>query len=132
MAKRSKRKYGMRKMEPAVMTATFSSPTVAAGAIGTTYVDLSQIASLINRRFYRQGINWAVGSMKVLTAANFAGQLKVSKVPTTWVAFQAYKAAFDAWNKQQMEAIEESGGESAIAAFRDFKIFADIDHVAAG
>ena len=132
MAKRSKRKYGMKKMEPAVMTATFSSPVVAPGALGIHFIDLSQVASLINRRFYRQGINWAVGGMKVLTAAGFGGQLKVSKVPTTWVAFQAYKAAFDAWNKQQMEAIEESGAESAVAAFRDFKIFADVDHVAAG
>ena len=132
MAKRSKRKYGMRKMEPAVMTTTFVSPTVGAGSIGTSFICLSQVASLINRRFYRQGINWAVGGMKILTAPNFGGQLKVSKVPTTWVAFQAYKAAFDAWNKQQMDAIEESGAESAVAAFRDFKIFADVEHVNAG
>jgi len=132
MAKRSKRKYGMKKMEPAVQTVTINSPTVAAGATGSFYCDLSQIACLINRRFYRQGINWAVGGMKVLTAPNFGGNLTVKKIPTTWVAFQAYKAAFDAWNKQQMEAIELSGGESAVAAFRDFKIFADVDHVAAG
>jgi hypothetical protein len=122
----------MKKMEPAVTTVTLNSPTVGAGATGSFYVDLSQVASLINRRFYRQGINWAVAGMKVLTAPNFSGSLTVMKIPTTWVAFQAYKAAFDAWNKQQMEAIEESGAESAVAAFRDFKIFADTTHVAAG
>ena len=132
MAKRSKRKYGMRKMEPAVMTVTINSPTVAPGATGSFYCDLSQIACLINRRFYRQGINWAVGGMKVLTAPNFSGNLTVKKIPTTWVAFQAYKAAFTAWNRQQMEAVKESGAESAVAAFRDFKIFADTTHVAAG
>lgn len=122
----------MKKMEPAVMTVTINSPTVNPGTTGSFYVDLSQTASLINRRFYRQGINWAVAGMKVVTAPNFSGNLTVKKIPTTWVAFQAYKAAFDAWNKQQMEAIEESGAESAVAAFRDFKIFADSTHVAAG
>ena len=130
MAKRYKRK-GMKKMEPAVMTITTNTPTVAPGATGTFYCDLSQMASLINRRFYRQGINWAVAGIKVLTAPNFAGSLSVKKIPNTWVAFQAYKKAFQAWNRQQMEAVEESGAETAVAAFRDFKIFADIEHVAA-
>lgn len=134
MAKRSKRNYGMKKMEPAVETLYFRTSNVPAAA-GTDpgradfYIDLSQCASLVNRRFYRQGINWAVGGMKLFTAGPTS--LVVQKIPNTWMAFQAYKKAFDAWNRQQMEAIEEAGGESAIAAFRDFKIFADVDHVTA-
>lgn len=131
MAKRYKRK-GMKKMEPAVMTVTTNTATVAPGAVGTFYCDLSQMACLINRRFYRQGINWAVSGIKVLSAPGFGGNLRVSKVPNTWIAFQSYKKAFDAWNRQQMEAVEESGAETAVAAFRDFKIYADVEHVAAG
>lgn len=129
MAKRSKRKYGMKKMDPAVMTITTNTTTVAAGSTGTFYCDLSQMACLLNRRFYRQGINWAVSGIKILTAPGFSGSLVVSKIPNTWVAFQAYKKAFDAWNRQQMESVEESGAESSVAAFRDFKIFADVEHV---
>ena len=135
MAKRSKRSYGMKKMEPAVETLYFRTATVPA-AVGPDpgrtdfYIDLSQCTSLVNRRFYRQGINWAVGSMKLFTAG--PSSLVVQKIPNTWVAFQAYKKAFDAWNKQQMDAIEEAGAESAVAAFRDFKIFADVGHVTSG
>ena len=129
MAKRYKRK-GMKKIEPAVDTLYIRIPTVASGAQTNFYCDLSQISSLVNRRFYRQGINWAVGSMKFFSdgPTSFA----VQKLPNTWVMFQAYKKAFEAWNRQQMEAIAESGAESAIAAFRDFKVYADVDHVTAG
>jgi len=135
MAKRSKRKYGMRKMEPAVETLYFRTPTVPA-QVGNDpgradfYIDLSQCSSLVNRRFYRQGINWAVGGMKIFTDG--PSSFVLQKIPNSWMAFQAYKKAFDAWNKQQMDAIEESGAESAVAAFRDFKIFADVGHVSAG
>ena len=121
-----------KKIEPAVMTLTVNSTTVGPGLTQAFYLDLSQCASLVNRRFYRQGINWAVAGMKVLTAPNFGGSLRVSKLPMTWVTFQAYKAAFDAWNKQQMDAVEDSQAESAVAAYRDFKIFADVEHVSAG
>jgi len=120
----------MKKMEPAVETLYFRTPTVPPGGQTDFYIDLSQCGSLVNRRFYRQGINWAVGGLKFFTdgPATFITQ----KLPNTWVMYQAYKAAFDAWNKQQREAIEDSGAESAVAAFRDFKIFADVGHVAAG
>jgi hypothetical protein len=35
------------------------------------------------------------------------------------------------WNKQQMEAVDDAGAESTVAKFRDFKVFADTDHVLA-
>jgi len=119
-----------KRMEPAVDTLYIRTPTVPAGGISDFYLDLSQCASLANRRFYRQGINWAVGGFKFLTEGptSFVTQ----KLPTTWVMHQAYKAAFDSWNKQQMAAVEESGADSAVAAFRDFKIFADVGHVSSG
>ena len=129
MAKRSKRKYGMNKMEPAVDTLFISTPTIGANKTESFYLDLSQCASLVNRRFYRQGINWAVGGMKIFTSGPTT--MSVLKLPNTWVMFQAYKAAFDAWNKQQRDAIEEAGSDSAVAPYRDFKIYADIDHVGA-
>jgi len=128
----AKRKYSMakqKKMDPAVMTISFNLPSVSASQTGISYLDLSQMASLVNRRFYRQGINWAVSGFKVYSAPATSGQLNIKKIPNTWVAFQAYKKAFDAWNTQQMEAIEEAGAESAVARFRDFKVFADANHV---
>ena len=112
------------------MTLSLRTPTVAAGATGEFTADLSQICSLVNRRFYRQGLNWAVAGIKVVTADT--GGVAVQKLPNTWVTSNAWEKAFRAWNKQQMDAIDEAGAESAVAAFRDFKIHADVTHVAAG
>ena len=118
------------KIQPAVLTVTTITPTVAPGATGEFTLDLSQIASLVNRRFYRQGLNWAVAGIKVLTPT--LGNVQVQKLPNTWVTSNAWEKAFRAWNKQQMEAIEDAGAESAVARFRDFKIYADVSHVTSG
>jgi hypothetical protein len=112
------------------MTITLPTPSVSGGATGRSYVDLSQIASLVNRRFYRQGLNWAVAGFKVSSLQ--PGAVSMAKLPNTWVTSNAWEKAFRAWNKQQMEAIEDAGAESAVARFRDFKVFADPVHVTAG
>lgn len=126
MAKRSYSKKG-RNSEPAVYTVTLSTPLTVGG---NYYCDLSQVASILNRRFYRQGINWAVAGFKVFSPST--GLFTISKLPTNWVTMNAWTKAFNAWNRQQKEALAESGGESAAAKFRDFKVFADVDHVTAG
>lgn len=112
------------------MTIECKSTGVASGATGEFTLDLSQMASLVNRRFYRQGLNWAVAGFKILTTQN--GVLTTKKLPNTWVTSNAWEKAFRAWNKQQMDTVEESGAESAVARFRDFKIHADTVHVTAG
>ena len=120
------------KIQPAEMTLFTATSTVAPGATGNFTIDLSQCASLMNRRFYRQGLNWAVAGFKVFTSSGVTGSVTISKLPNTWVTSNAWEKAFRAWNKQQMDAIDEAGAESAVAKFRDFKVFADVEHVAAG
>ena len=119
-------------IQPAVLTITSSTTTVGAGATGSFYMDLSQVASLLNRRFYRQGLNWAVAGIKMITATGVSGLVTIKQLPNTWVTSNAWEKAFRAWNKQQMDAIEDAGAESAVARFRDFKVFADVGHVTSG
>jgi len=120
------------KIQPAEMTLLTATTSVPAGATGEFTIDLSQCASLMNRRFYRQGLNWAVAGFKILTQSGVSGNVSVLKLPNTWVTSNAWEKAFRAWNKQQMDAIEEAGAESAVARFRDFKVHADTVHVTAG
>lgn len=94
------------------------------------YLDLSKICSLVNRRFYRQGLNWAVGSIEVFAGGSNT-VVQVNKLPTTWVMSNAWEKVFRAWNKQQKENLEESGNESLMAKYRDFKIFANARHASA-
>ena len=133
MAKRSYRKKS--KIQPAVQRLTYLDPLnfiVPAGSSATFYIDLSQSCSQANRRFYRQGINWAVAGLKVASASGTTASISVKKVPNTWVSSNAWEKAFRSWQKQQNEALEEGGNQSMKARFNDFKVFADVGHVAAG
>lgn len=107
------------------MTLTFATSDVVGGAYT---IDLSQAASIANRRFYRQGNNWAIASIKVLSSA--PGRVECYKLPTTWVMANAWKKGFQAWMKEKREALSES--QSVAGRFMDFKIYADAIHHGAG
>jgi hypothetical protein len=116
------------KIQPAVQTFTFATGSPGSGNTEVSYIDLSQCASLLNRRFYRQGINWAVSSIKVLSLQ--PGAVSCYKLPNTWVMSNAWEKGFRAWQKMNNEAIAEAG--SLRPRFLDFKIYADEQHHAAG
>ncbi len=118
----------MPKIQPAVSTILINVP-----AGGSGYVDLSQCASIVNRRFYRQGLNWAVSGFRCNQQQGIGGgRFQIEKLPETWVMSNAWHKVFLHWRKQQQEALDASGAESVRAAFNDFKIYMDTTHVAAG
>jgi hypothetical protein len=121
----------MKKIEPAVQTMNFFFSVPKASSTNAT-IDLSQCASLVNRRFYRQGINWAVSGLKVLndSAGSLDGSVTVQKLPDTWVMSNAWEKGFRAWQRMNNEALEES--ESVRPRFLDFKVYADDLHHNAG
>jgi hypothetical protein len=125
MAYRRSNGKGRKKIEPAVKTFSFATLTNDAGR---SYIDLSQVASLVNRRFYRQGINWAVSGFKVSSLKS--GVVNIYKLPETWVMSNAWEKGFRAWQRMNNEALEEN--ESVRPRFLDFKIYADSAHHAAG
>ncbi len=128
----AKRKYSKSsKIQPAVQTMTFVFSVEGAGK-ERRFIDLSQCASLLNRRFYRQGINWAVSGIKLLSTAGVTGQISIAKLPNTWVMSNAWEKTFRAWQRMIKNATDEAGNTSIKGKFLDFKIFADSDHHAAG
>ena len=112
------------------MTFTFATASSAPGVTLRSYIDLSQVASILARRFYRQGLNWAVAGFKISSLQ--AGTTVCSKVPNSWSASNGWHKTFALWNKQINETLEEGGNESLRARFSDFKVFADFAHVTAG
>jgi len=128
----AKRKYSkMKKIEPSVQSLLFPTPAISSGSMDDFYIDLSQVTSIMNRRFYRQGINWAVSGIKILAAA-FTGAVQVSKLPNTWVMSNAWEKGFRAWKRQQDEVLEDGDQESVRAKFNDFKIYMDANHLSDG
>lgn len=118
MTRRSK------KIEPAVQTMLFQAPAVSANS-AAHYIDLSQSASIVNRRFYRQGINWAVSKITIYSQT-FAGQVVITKLPETWTMSNAWEKSFRSWQEMNEKALEDT--ESIRPRFMDFKIYADDGH----
>jgi len=134
MAKRKSGYKRMNKIEPAVQTMTFSV-NVPHASTQDVFIDLSQCASLLNRRFYRQGINWAVSGIKFLSQPGTIGNplngtITVEKLPETWVMSNAWEKGFRTWQRLNEEASSES--PSIKPRFLDFKVYADAAHHQAG
>ena len=110
--------------EPAMMSLYFSLGSHT--GIKTEYLDLSQVASIVNRRFYRQGLNWAVAGIKCMTLGDYVGNVTVSKLPNTWTMSNSWKKSMETWQRMNREALQETG--SVRPRFLDFKIYADADH----
>ena len=123
MAKKNYSRKG-NKIQPAVQTMSFVTAASSPGSTVISYVDLSQVASLANRRFYRQGINWAVAGIKVISLQS--GSVNVYKLPNTWVMSNAWEKSFRAWQRMNNEALAEN--ESIRPKFLDFKVYADSTH----
>jgi hypothetical protein len=129
----ARRKYSAKKrnkIEPSALTMTFVMPTVGAGR-QVHHIDLSQCASLLNRRFYRQGINWAVASIKAVTTTQQIGaQISVGMLPNSWIMSNSWEKGMRAWQRMNKEALMET--DSVRPKFLDFKIYANRDHHLAG
>ena len=118
----------MKKIEPAVMT--LSVGLSASPGQSQFTADLSQMASIANRRFYRQGLNWAVAGFKVRLVGSGVGTVSVSKLPTTWTFGNSWVKGFKTWQEMNKKALDEA--ESVKGRFLDFKIYADTTHHLAG
>ncbi len=116
MAYRRSRGKGRKKLEPAVMNLSF---TVL--GVGTNYIDLSKAASIVNRRFYRQGINWSVAGFTVTTAGTTApGSVTICKAPTTWVTYNSWVKSKAMWDKMNDEVLDDE--PSIDGRYADFKV----------
>ena len=113
-------------MQPSVMRMTFDLP----GDI--YYLDLSQCASILNRRFYRQGLNWAVAGITFVDEVGGAnGTVLVEKLPNTWVTSNAWEKSMRVWNKMNQEFALDMN-PSVKPRYYDFKVHMDTSHVAGG
>lgn len=106
------------------MTARFT----VANSTASQYLDLSAAVSVLNRRFYRQGLQWAVSGFTLIVPEDANGSIVMKKLPTNWVVSNAWEKGMRAWMKQQNDALDEGDQQSVKARFNDFKIYAVTDH----
>ena len=94
------------------------------------YIDIAQCLSLLNRRFYRQGMQYAVEDMEVLSDG--VNEVAVYRLPHTWIVASAWEKCMRNWKEQQDEAADDAGLETLTARYRDFKVYMDTIHANAG
>ncbi len=95
----------------------------------TAHIDLAQCLSLVNRRFYRQGMQYAIDGLELHSSD--VVQVNISRLPDTWVLASAWEKCMRAWMRQQDEALDMADKESLKARYRDFKIHMDELHMIA-
>ena len=116
-------------MEPAVKDFVVTLSTGGIGVQTDNYISLSQVASILNRRFYRAGLDWAVAGFEIISGGG-TGEVAIWKIPETWVARNSWIKGYHVWSEMNQKALEES--DSVKAKFTDFKVFMDADHHSAG
>ena len=98
---------------------------------GNSYLDIAEGLSKVNRRAYRQGMEYAVGKVTFGYQANPQAilnvQLNVHTAGDTWSVHNAWKKAFAHWTAQQRRA-RRLIGESAKPTWEDFKVYLDDSH----
>lgn len=113
-----------KKIQPMTLKYMFDLPVVQ----GEVFVDLAQVASLVNRKFIRQGQEFFVSNLEIITDGDFI--CTVSKLPETWIFSNSWVKSMALWNEQQQTVLDD---EPSIAGkYRDFKIYYDSDHETAG
>jgi len=102
---------------------------------GENFIDLASDLSKVNRRAYRQGMQYAIGKIEFCFtgkpgAADIV-QLTAYSAGNTWVVHNAWKKAQAVWLNQQRRA-RKLVGQSAKPAYEDFKVYLDDAHRTAG
>ena len=98
---------------------------------GIYYLDLANSLSRINRAAYRQGYDYAVERIELFSTSNTStdsSSITIERLPAGWVTANAWVKAFKAWQKQQRDAMDDTGGESLLGKYNDFKIYMDSVH----
>jgi len=118
------KKMKVSKIDPAVLTLNYEIVTSPTG-VGN-YIDLSRDLSNLNRRLYRQGMQYAVGGLTItddLVVAPATGrglEINVSTAGNTWITQNAWKKGQALWMQMQKEVLESN--PSVKGKWADFKV----------
>ena len=127
-SKRSSKKT-VRALTPAVRYLRYEL-TNSAG-IGTEtsyYVDLARDLSRVNRRLYRQGRDYHVKKITIVSSntPNLGNRVSVSTCPSTWVSQGAWKRGYSTWKRMNAVATTQTSNDIA-GTWADFKVWLSRD-----
>ena len=100
-----------------------------AGTEVSAFIDLSRDLSRVNRRLYRQGRDYHVKKISIVSSdtPNGGNRVSFSTVHDTWVTRNAWTRGFDTYKLMQKEATMQISGDIK-GTWHDFKVYLSPDH----
>ena len=111
-----------------------TSPTVSRLSFeldggSTKFIDIAKALSIINRKFYRQGVYYYVNSVEIYN--NETGVVDLHTLPDTWVTKNAWNRGFQLF--QKMNAMTDSPlSNVGRPKYHDFKVYFNTLHSTTG
>lgn len=118
-----------------------------AGTETSHYIDLSRDLGIVNRRLYRQGRDYHVKKISIVSSNTIqglypgvapgsfsqqnAGRISVACAPNSWVSKSAHQRAFKTWQQMNKEASANLAGD-VMGTWADFKVYLSNDMRVAG
>jgi len=101
----------------------------SAGTETSHFIDLAKDLSVVNRRLYRQGRDYHVKKITLISrnTPNGGNRISASTVPYNWVSQMAWKRAFKTWNEMNKTATSQIAGDIQ-GTWADFKVYMTTTH----
>lgn len=95
-----------------------------AGTETSHYIDLAKDLSRVNRRLYRQGRDYHVKKITIVSSntPNLDNRISFSTIGAGWVSQMAWKRGFRVWQEMNKTATENLSGDIS-GTWADFKVF---------
>lgn len=112
---------------------TKTSPTITRlsfefDGASTQFIDIARALSILNRKFYRQGVYYYVNSVEVYN--NETGVVDLHTLPDNWITKNAWNRGFRLF--QKMNAMVDDVSTGFRPKYHDFKVFLNQMHQATG
>lgn len=123
---RSKRRNGT-SIEPAQRVLSYVLTPSSGGVV--VDIDLAKDLSAVNRRLYRQGMQYYVSHISLARADTGISMMQIMTAGDTWIVHNAWKKGKALWLKQQRDAAKAIG--ISLGTWADFKVTLDDNDTAA-
>lgn len=127
-----------RKLQPAVRYLRYELTNSGTPGVETShFIDLAKDISAVNRRLYRQGRDYHVKRISIVSAntPNSApgaeNRISVSTIPSSWTAQGAWKRGFNTYKLMHKEATHNLTNDIS-GTWSDFKVYMSNDHRTSG
>nr|AGA18432.1 hypothetical protein [uncultured marine virus] len=126
LAKGKKRSSSKKaKRDPAVLHLRYEvTNSGTAGTETSHFICLAKDLSMVNRRLYRQGRDYHVKKISIVSSntPNSGNRISASVIPGGWVSRQAWKRGFNVWRKMDRNASANLSGD-ILGTWSDFKVY---------